>query len=173
MTFRLSPAQNMFAAPRVLLRESRRAARSLCTDEIPGLRRNSFAKHLPRRSGAGDPAPFTKPLVPKGPLVRVSTAVIRPSSADELAAVYNKEIPALYEGTAGFQGAYLLVNRGANTAQSITLWTSHSDFEAAAARPEYAQAMQQLGGFFLKHPDLAVWEHAASFCPGEAAATSE
>ena len=163
----------MLTTTRALRASSRVAARSLCTDEIPGLRRHSFGKRLPRRAGGGDPTPFSKPFTPTGPLARVSTAVVRPHSSDELSAAYNKEIPALYAGTPGFQGAYLLMNRETNTAQSITLWKSQSDFEAAAARPEYAQAMQQLGGFFLKAPELTVWEHAASFCPGEGDSASE
>ena len=149
--------------PRRVLRHDAPLWRALCTDEIPGLRRNSFAKRLPRRADA-DAAPARKPA-PTGSLARVATAVLRPGSADALAALYNDKIPPLYDGVDGFLGAYLLLDREANKAQSITLWKSNEDFDAAVARPEYAEVMTQLGAHFLKPPELDVWEHAGSFRP--------
>eukprot|EP00966_Prymnesium_polylepis_P040651 943332-Prymnesium_polylepis.1 len=157
----------MLAGGVVAQRATRNAPlrRALCTDEIlPGLRRNSFAKRLPRRAELADAAPARKPA-PSGSLARVATAVLRPGSADALAAVYNEKVPQLYDGMDGFLGAYLLLDRDANKAQSITLWKSNEDFDAAVARPEYAEVMQQLGGHFLKAPELEVWENAGSFRP--------
>ncbi|KAL1524377.1 hypothetical protein AB1Y20_019273 [Prymnesium parvum] len=140
----------------------RQAYRRLCTDEIPGLRRSSFAKRLPRPVNAPSSPPAESSPPPSGPQARIATALIKASSVDLLAARYKETIPALYAGVAGFQGAHLFLNRDENKAQSVTLWSSQHDFDAAAARPEYKHAMQELGAMFAKVPDLEVWEHVAS-----------
>ena len=126
-------------------------------DEIPGLRRTAFRAHLSRLK---KPEADTTERVITGPLARCSTALVRPHSIDALAADYTSRIGSLYDGVPGFEGALLLLNRGSNKAQSISLWRGTADFEAAAATPAYRENMAALGSHFLAAPQLEVWEHA-------------
>lgn len=130
----------------------------MCTDEIPGLRRTAFRAHLSRLK---KPEADAAERVITGPIARCSTALVRPHSVDTLAADYSSRISSLYDGVPGFEGALLLLSRGdTNRAQSISLWRSTADFEAAAEMPTYRENMAALGGHFLAAPKLEVWEHA-------------
>ena len=129
----------------------------MCMDEIPGLRRTAFRAHLSRLK---KPEADTAEPVITGPLARCSTALVRPHSIDALAADYTSRIGSLYDDVPGFEGALLLLNRGSNKAQSISLWRGTADFEAAAATPAYRENMAALGNHFLAAPQLEVWEHA-------------
>ncbi|KAL3923127.1 MAG: hypothetical protein SGPRY_004319 [Prymnesium sp.] len=142
---------------------TRRAHRRLCTEQIPGLRRHSFAKVLPRPD---KPLPQPK-QAHQGAIVRISTVSIRPSSGEELVSLYREKITELYDGMVGFQGAHLLLNREANKAQSVTLWRSQRDFDEAVLHPGYGKTMQELATHFLGSPELEVWEHAAAVYPGD------
>ena len=86
-------------------------ARSMCMDEIPGLRRTAFRAHLSRLK---KPATDAAALQISGPLARCSTVVVRPHSMDALAADYKSRTSSLYAGVPGFEGALLLLNRNRN-----------------------------------------------------------
>ena len=129
----------------------------MCMDEVPGLRRTAFRAHLSRLK---KPEADTREHVITGPLARCSTALVRPHSIGALTADYTSRIGSLYDGVSGFEGALLLLNRGSNKAQSISLWRGTADFEAAAATPAYRENMAALGSHFLAAPQLEVWEHA-------------
>jgi heme-degrading monooxygenase HmoA len=70
--------------------------------------------------------------------VRVTSGV--PEKVDDGIRHFRENVVASYKDVAGFEGAYLLVNRKTGKVMGITLWDSEADMQATGKTSEKLRA---------------------------------
>jgi hypothetical protein len=78
--------------------------------------------------------------------VRITSGV--PEKIDDGIRHFRENVVAGYRSTAGFQGAWLLVNRATGKVMGITLWDTQANMQATGAASERLRAAgsQVVGG---------------------------
>ena len=95
---------------------------------------------------------------------RVTTVQGSAERLDDAIRAFREQIVPILQGQAGFQGGYLLVDRGSGKARSVTLWES----EAAMHESEPAVAQHRAQVVHQLDADASMIEHyEVAFTEGE------
>ncbi len=95
---------------------------------------------------------------------RVSTYSGSPEQAEEASRNFEGMTNAL-RSLEGFEGAYLLVDRGTGNAMTITLWSSEDAVQASAEQANQ-QRSQAAGGAGMSIDSVSTYEVAVNIPPG-------
>jgi heme-degrading monooxygenase HmoA len=88
---------------------------------------------------------------------RVITVQVQPGKWDEAERLY-RALGPLWKEQKGFKGAYLLGDRDASKAISVTFWETMADLEANEASGWYQEQIAKFGATFAGPPVMEHYE---------------